>query len=80
MGVEAVELLPMLGEGISLDAFWVVYKELVQSSFHWIQIHNCVVIGQMELAWMGAGDDWIFVAHRDYLLGTKVLLEIGSSK
>ena len=70
----------MPGEGIGLDAFGVVYKELVYSAFHWIQIYHGVVIGQMELAWMGAGNDWAFVAHTDYLLGTKLLPGIGNSK
>ena len=57
MGIEAIQFLPMQGEGIGLDTFGMVYKELVYSSFHWIQIHYAVVAGHMEFTWMGAGDD-----------------------
>lgn len=57
MGIEAIQFLPMQGEGIGLDTFRVVHKELVYSSFHWIQIHYAVVAGHMEFTWMGAGDD-----------------------
>ena len=58
----------------------MVYKELVYSSFHWVEIYYDVVVGQMELAWTWAGDDWMLVIHRTIVYWTKVVSLIGNSK
>ena len=57
MRVQFIQFLPVKGEGIGLDSFGVIFEKEVNGAFYWVKIHNFVVVGQMEFAWMGAGDD-----------------------
>ena len=57
MGIQFIQFLPVKGEGIGLDSFGVIYEKEVNGAFYGVQIDLPVIIGQMELAWMGAGDD-----------------------
>ena len=57
MGVQLIQFLPVDGEGIGLDSFGVIQAKEVNGAFYGVKIHHFVVVGQMEFAWMGAGDD-----------------------
>ena len=57
----------MKGEGIGLDSFGVIQTKEVNGSFYGVKIDLPVIIRQMKLAWVRAGDDQIFVVHMDYL-------------
>ena len=47
----------MKGEGIGLDAFGVIQEKEVDGAFYGVQIDLPIIIREMELAWVGAGDD-----------------------
>ena len=57
MSVQLIQFLPVNGKGIGPDSFGVIYEKEVNGAFYGVQIHHFVVVGQVEFAWMGAGDD-----------------------
>ena len=57
MSVQLIQFLPVNGKGIGPDSFGVIYEKEVNGAFYGVQIDLPVIIREMELAWMGAGDD-----------------------
>ena len=57
MCVQFIQFLPVNGKGIGFDSFGVIEKKEVNGAFYGVQIDLSVIIGQMEIARMGAGDD-----------------------
>ena len=57
MCVQFIQFLPVNGEGIGPDAFGMIQAKEVNGAFYGIQIDLPVIIRQMKLARMRAGDD-----------------------
>ena len=57
MCVQFIQFLPVNGKGIGLDSFGVIEEKEVNGAFYGVQIDLPIIIGQMEFAWIGAGDD-----------------------